>query len=690
MKTWQRYGAGLAVAVGFLAQARAQSFPGVPTVAPPPAAAAAAGAAAPAAPAAPSANLWSFLCPSQEQKKACKECLCQSQFGLLLNNTLAPLRMFTGGVVPPLCPGLPTAAELADKGPVGAAAAIKKDEAEAKARIAAVKYLGTVSCHYWPEAQDALIQALRKDRNECVRWQAALALGSGCCCTKKTIKALAITVSGSDEDGQAAELSERVKAAAEAALYHCLDCFTETVPAPEKKRGPEPAPAPPPEPVPPEPKPIAGQTTHAGAIPGFAAVEGDVRWVAFSRKVDQQPTAEVVAEARRLLAHRTQAPPLPSNVPPGSHGLVDIIVYAAETSPQPMPVSADPGGAPAAKEMKPDASLLASRPKDPEPPTDLYHVLMNQRKARAESKAATAATLGDPQPVIATFPPPRAETPPRIQPAPPVTVKTEPAKAPVPAKPSLAMVSSPTLPTKPAPTPPPARGDPQPGMATFPPPRVETPPRIQPAPPAAVQTAPARAPLPAQPSLAMASSPTLATRPAPTPPPALTTPPTPAPAPSPWGRPIAAPTPVKPTSTPTYPMLSTAVAKAAPNEVVPSAQELLQVVRESSNPFKKETAIDKLAVIGWPANGEVIKTLVRYARTDPAPTVRVHCIRALTIRNVKTPDALKTIQDLKADADPRVRHEAEVSLVRLGVAQPARPAPTLLTPTAVSFPGRSN
>jgi hypothetical protein len=644
MKTWQRYGAGLAALAGFLAQARAQSFPGVPTVAAPaaPAAAGAAGTAGTAAPAAPSANLWSFLCPSQDQKKAFKECLCQSQFGLLVNNTLAPLRLFTGGVVPPCCPGLPTAAELADKGPVGAAAAIKKDEAEAKARIAAVKYLATVSCHYWPEAQDALIQALRKDRNECVRWQAALALGSGCCCTKKTIKALAITVSSSDEDGQPAELSDRVKAAAEAALYHCLDCFTETVPAPEPKKEekrPEPAPAPAPAP---ESKPVAGQAMTPGAVPGLLAGAVDVRWAAFSQKVEQQPTAEVVAEARRLLKRpATEAPAPLSNVPPGSHGLVDIIVYAAETSPRPIPVV---GPAVPAKTPAPaDASLLTSRPKDPEPPTDLYHVLMSQRKARAESKPAVSANPGDPKPAMSEFPPPKVEKTPRVEPAPKPVVKTEPAKV------SVQIPASTVVKTEPAKV--------------------------------SVQ-------IPASLVMAPAATPTPAMRPAPAPAPVMPARPMPAPAPSLDLRPMPPTSPVKPASASTYPTLSVAAAKTTPAAVVPSAQELLRTLRESSNPFQKEAAIDKLAVIGWPTNGEVIATLVKFARTDPAATVRVHCIRALTVRNVRTPEVLKTIKDLKADKDPRVQHEADTALARLG-GSPAPAAPTLLQPTAGSFPGRS-
>src|SRR5207237_2362732 len=109
--------------------------------------------------------------------------------------------------------------------PAGAAAKIKADEAAAKARREAVRYLGTVDCHYWPEAQDALINALRADRNECVRLEAAWVLGRGCCCTKKTIVALSITVAGSDRDGNPYEDSDRVKAAAAAALAHCLGCL---------------------------------------------------------------------------------------------------------------------------------------------------------------------------------------------------------------------------------------------------------------------------------------------------------------------------------------------------------------------------------------------------------------------------------------------------------------------------------
>lgn len=107
--------------------------------------------------------------------------------------------------------------------PVEAAAAkIKGDEAGAKSRRAAVHYLGTVDCHYYPEAEAALIGALRADRNEAVRLEAVLALGSGYCRTKRTMDALNLVVSGSEQDGNPAETSARVRQAAALALQQYM------------------------------------------------------------------------------------------------------------------------------------------------------------------------------------------------------------------------------------------------------------------------------------------------------------------------------------------------------------------------------------------------------------------------------------------------------------------------------------
>src|SRR4029077_9880407 len=127
-------------------------------------------------------------------------------------------------------------------GAAATAAKIKTSEADAKARVAAVEYLGTVDCTRWKEATKALVNALRADPNECVRYAAARVLNSGCCCNKDTIEALKICVAGEDKDGNPPETSPRVKAAAFNALQNCLTRVPEVLPDEikpiERERGP--------------------------------------------------------------------------------------------------------------------------------------------------------------------------------------------------------------------------------------------------------------------------------------------------------------------------------------------------------------------------------------------------------------------------------------------------------------------
>jgi hypothetical protein len=225
-----------------------------------------------AAPAAGGGNIWNFFGINKTCLGNLKVRLCKSNIGLLMGNMLKPARAMSGGLLPECCPRVlqdDTLAKAAKGGPDApsdaqvAAAKIAKSEAEAKERRAAVRYLGTVDCHYWGDiAEPALIQALRKDTNECVRWEAAMALGNGCCCTLGTIEALTLSVYGVDKNKQTVagkfkddapvETSERVKAAALMALQHCLSCYSETAtPGPERS-------APPPEKSgPPPDKPIA-------------------------------------------------------------------------------------------------------------------------------------------------------------------------------------------------------------------------------------------------------------------------------------------------------------------------------------------------------------------------------------------------------------------------------------------------
>lgn len=262
MMRWTSYGLGLVLALGLGQTLRAQ----------------------PPAPAAPTKNLWSFLCLSPEQRAACKAKFCNSALGKMISNAGKPLSMMTGGMLGGCCPTSPTPDELAKlkENPdlatqaEGAATVIKKSEAEAKARRLSVRYLGTVDCHWWPEAEEALIKALREDPNECVRLEAAWSLNRGCCCTKKTIEALKNSVAGSQrKDKLPAENSVRVMGAAAEALAHCLASYTEeVVPGKDKK----------------------------DELPKDKTVPSDGTAAAYYQWINTLPMSQIVADARRTMA----------------------------------------------------------------------------------------------------------------------------------------------------------------------------------------------------------------------------------------------------------------------------------------------------------------------------------------------------------------------------------------------------
>src|SRR5207244_11907842 len=178
----------------------------------------------------PTITLWSFLGISKPQIDVCRLKVCNSPLGQLMNNTSKPLNALGGGMLGSCCPPINPADLMkpADSAE-GLAARIKAEEADAKARRAAVRYLGTVDCRWFPEAEEVLINSLRKDRNECVRMEAALALSRGCCCTKKVVAALTETVEGGKKIGPVPENSERVKAIASGALSHCIACLEAVV-----------------------------------------------------------------------------------------------------------------------------------------------------------------------------------------------------------------------------------------------------------------------------------------------------------------------------------------------------------------------------------------------------------------------------------------------------------------------------
>ncbi len=300
----------------------------------------------PALPTSP--TLWSFLGLSNAQREFRQRAAADTPFGELRSKIRQPLSDATGGLIPPVPPGFPSLAELQDPGPVGAAAKVKLDRLAAKKRIKAVQYLGTVDCHYWPEAEDALVNGLRADRNEWVRLAAAQTLLRGCCCTKKTILALTMAATCSNADGNPAEKSPRVVCAAQAALAKCLESLCcspviladavidPTVPPPVGPADGGPAPAGPAVTPPPKgeraPMAAVAKPGPAGVEKGPGGLASDQMAVPSTREIYDRaagrPWGEMIAFSR---AHLAKAPSVPAEYL--SEALAELAAEAADDAP---------------------------------------------------------------------------------------------------------------------------------------------------------------------------------------------------------------------------------------------------------------------------------------------------------------------------------------------------------------------
>jgi serine/threonine protein kinase len=109
----------------------------------------------------------------------------------------------------------------------GVHAQVKLNELEVPNRVAALRRLVEISPDRWPEAEAALIGALRGDRNEAVRLEAALALGKATTTGKHVIEALSICATGSARDAFPPESSALVRQAALAALEPSVRAYNE-------------------------------------------------------------------------------------------------------------------------------------------------------------------------------------------------------------------------------------------------------------------------------------------------------------------------------------------------------------------------------------------------------------------------------------------------------------------------------
>ena len=223
--------------------------------------------------------------------------------------------------------------EEAERGAEAAAAKIKASEADAKARVAAVEYLGTVDCNRFPEAKKGLLSALSEDPNECVRFAAARALNSGCCCDQEVIEKLRICVAG-EKKGAPAETSPRVKAAAFAALQNCLMRVPEEVEAPARPRpavpeGGEDLPDALPDAKKKKAKPEGSTMNTADPAAIVTSLSSrSIPSLSPGGEPQGKSFGQTVAEARRTLFEAARHPQQPTTLSPGRRSVFDAFMKA--------------------------------------------------------------------------------------------------------------------------------------------------------------------------------------------------------------------------------------------------------------------------------------------------------------------------------------------------------------------------
>jgi hypothetical protein len=592
------------------ATAQVVGVPGSATTAPSQAAGAPPTPVAPAAPASQN-NLWAFLCLTPWQKAACKEKFCTSMFGQLINNGLAGPSTLTGGVIPQCCPVVNATDLLKDPDSAeGAAARIKQDEADAKKRRAAVRYLGTVDCNFWPEARDALVNSLRADKNECVRFEAAMALSRGCCCNRATILALTYTVSGSTADGNPAESCERVKMAASMALAHCLDCFVEVVPAPVKPVQELPAPRQ-------EEKP-KGETTPS------SAKRAPIQPITYRDQSAQIDSQTLIRNARMALAGGQFSMPTAQGptASPASGGLVDLISGAFAERGTSTPSSAP---APVAVPRRTQPVVPASSPAAPQ--RTFLEVIREKFSGPKEQTTiqpvrgtviSYPSATGSTAPVVPATPPafvpPQVPRPTPVPMAVPVSAVTPAVSVEQPRLPANAVVKTPEYQLPPA----------YPVSAVTPAYSVE-----QPRPPASavVKASQPQALTPAysveqpRPQFYLAAA---------------------AVAPPMVYRPAVHETPGTWANSPGT-VDSTTIAQC------------LHEIRRSPDPFQKERAVRLLGGVKGPEYASVVRVLLETATRDEAPLVRAACLRSLVVLKVRGEQMKQVVRQCESDKDPRVQ-----------------------------------
>lgn len=113
------------------------------------------------------------------------------------------------------------------------------------------------------------------------------------------------------------------------------------------------------------------------------------------------------------------------------------------------------------------------------------------------------------------------------------------------------------------------------------------------------------------------------------------------------------------------PMPSAQVMQASARIPAQPLEQVLMILRDSVLPSERETAVDQLARCDWRNHSNVVEGLMRAAKLDPAPMVRVACVRALARMKVNTVPVVAMVSSLRQDPDIRVRQAAGQALTVL-------------------------
>jgi hypothetical protein len=616
MKRWTKYALGLAALAGLTPGLWAQ-----------PAGPAPAAPAVPAPPGPPQPALLNAIGLGPDQLAACKDKICSCCLGQGLLGFTNILSALSGGCLEPCCPPKPFPPGAG--GAAGDAGKIQAELAKCKDEIKAIRYLATLDCHYFPEAGKDIADALRQSRCECVRLEAARALGTGCCCNPYTVQKLAICVAGSNRDGNPSETSERVRAAAYFSLEHCLACLggpREPPKAPERgpETGPERAPAP-------EPKP-----------PEVTKEKVSAQLAAYARQTNDENLSKALSEARLVIDQSNFSQGAPTSH--ASRGVFDILKRSMQTHTSTEGFPAGP--------ITSEGTVIEGSPR----PRGLLSIARNAFGSRRVPDGVVESEGVPVQPgtpvqesVVATPAPmqmPVGTPAPMVTPAsPPASLATYP-RTEVGSGAPGAPTSYTIYPMTP------------PGQASVPAPRrVEPVPEIYTAPATKVQPTTVVPQVELTPAPKSTSLPTIVT-------------------PKVESHPASevGPQSRAPVAEPVHPVIHYEPAPAVVQTGLPmqyTQEQLVIILKNSSYPWQREWAVENLSGADARSSPEVVQLVLTTAQRDAAAPVRASAVRCLVQMHVRTVEFVKVLQTLRADSDPRVRHEAEQALT--GLARPAMP-----------------